>query len=285
MRHTEFFDAKHFENNYHRVTPSKPLSDFIDFFWQTRFENLWEQHPHGFSDYLFPNTGYSYLVNAGTPFTMQIGEHSYPVRNDSFLPRHASIECHHQKDNLLFGIKFRISPVVFEKKVNFSEYKKSMTPLSYLIDKEVVQALKENISFKERVKIAEEYFIPMISKEEKFHPVKIVSSILERCIHENNFSLKIEDLAREYSIVTRTLQRYFEQYTSLGCKETLQILRSRKCLEKFSKGMAVNLNSSGFYDYSHFYKYMMQFLGKDYIKMLVERLQKQDGNLKIKEAG
>ncbi len=281
MRHTEFFDADHFENNYYRITPSPPLSFFIDFFWQTRFEHLWEQHPQGFSDYLFPNTGYSYLVNAGTPFTMQIGENKYPIRNDSFLPRYQSIECHHQQNNLLFGIKFRISPVVFEKKVNFAEYKKSMTPLSYLIDKQVVQSIKENISFKERVKITEEYFMPMISKDAKFQSVKIVSSILDRCIHENNFTQKIEDISKEYDINTRTLQRYFEQYTSLGCKESLQILRSRKCLERLSKGLTANLQQSGFYDYSHFYKYMMQFLGKEHMKILVEKLQNHEGNLKL----
>ena len=74
MQHIEFFDIDHFENNYHRVKPPAYLAHFIDFFWQTKFEHLWEQYPQGFSDALFPNTGYTYLINLGTPFVMQVDE-------------------------------------------------------------------------------------------------------------------------------------------------------------------------------------------------------------------
>ena len=67
MRHVEFFDRAHFEGNYFRKYPEGKLAEFIDFFWETRFEHLLKIHPSGFSDALFPNTGYSYLINIGTP--------------------------------------------------------------------------------------------------------------------------------------------------------------------------------------------------------------------------
>ena len=130
MQHIEFFDIDHFENNYHRTDPPSSLSHFIDFFWQTKFEHLWEHYPHGFSDTLFPNIGYTYLLNLGTPFIMQVDEKQTEMKTDGFLPRHRSIECHHRPGNILFGIKFKISPVIFQKKVNFSEYREAIFPLS-----------------------------------------------------------------------------------------------------------------------------------------------------------
>ena len=112
MQHIEFFDIAHFENNYYRVPPPAALSHFIDFFWETKFDHLWIDYPNGFSDALFPNVGYTYLINLGTPFTMQVADKFFEMKTDGFLPRNNAIECYHQKDNRLFGIKFKVSPVI-----------------------------------------------------------------------------------------------------------------------------------------------------------------------------
>src|ERR1700754_4598034 len=104
MQHVEFFHKEHFENEYHRTAPAAALRSFIDFFWETDFDNLWEKYPKGFSDALFPNTGYTYLINLANPFMMQIGEKKFEMRSDGFLPRHRAIECYHQPGNKLFGI-------------------------------------------------------------------------------------------------------------------------------------------------------------------------------------
>lgn len=122
MRHTEFIHTAHFEENYYRHYVQGPLAAFIEFFWQTRFDHLWQQYPDGFSDALFPNLGYTYLINLGTPFTMQVDHSQTPVKDNGFLPRLHHIECFHQKDNCLFVIKFRVSPVLMEKEMNFSKY-------------------------------------------------------------------------------------------------------------------------------------------------------------------
>src|SRR6187401_1065059 len=129
MRHIEFFDIDHFENKYFRVKPPASISHFIDFIWETDFESLFVKYPQGFSDALFPNIGYTYLINLGTPFIMQVGQKKFSMKTDGFLPRHQSIECFHQEGNCLFGIKFKISPVIFEKKINFSEYTEAIFPL------------------------------------------------------------------------------------------------------------------------------------------------------------
>ena len=264
MQHIEFFDIDHFENNYHRVKPAASLSHFIDFFWQTKFDHLWKQYPKGFSDALFPNIGYTYLVNLGTPFIMQVDEKKTQMKTDGFLPRHQSIECHHQPGNVLFGIKFKISPVIFEKKVNFSEYKESIFPLSYLMEKKILDQVKSAKNFDDRVDILSKYFKSLIKEfDGSTRPIKIVSEILDSCNDKNDFSISIETLADKYNISTRTLQRYFEITTSLSSKKTLQILRVRKAVSQIAKNPSeFNYKDYGYYDYSHFYKHLKQFLQK-----------------------
>src|SRR5436189_4074788 len=88
VQHIEFFHKDHFENKYHRVPPSAGLRLFIDFFWETDFDDLWKEYNKGFSDVLFPNIGYTYLINLANPFIMQAGEKKVEMRSDGFLPRH-----------------------------------------------------------------------------------------------------------------------------------------------------------------------------------------------------
>jgi len=111
VQHVEFFHQDHFEHKYHRKKAKKSLAHFIAFFWETDFEQLWEQYPTGFSDALFPNIGYTYLINLGTPFVMQLENERYEIRSHSFLPRSKNMICHHSAGNRIFGIKFKVSPV------------------------------------------------------------------------------------------------------------------------------------------------------------------------------
>lgn len=274
MQHIEFFDIDHFEHNYYRVKPPASLDHFIDFFWQTKFEQLWEKYPHGFSDALFPNIGYTYLVNLGTPFVMQVDEKLTQMKTDGFLPRHQSIECHHKPGNILFGIKFKISPVIFQKKINFSEYKESIFPLSYLVDKTVLAKIKDCERFEERVDVLVPYFESLTRDfDGSSNPVKVVSEILDSCNRENSFDIPIETLAKNHGISSRTLQRYFEITTSLSSKKTLQILRARKAVAQIASDPAgFDYKLYGYYDHSHFYKHLRQFLQKSTIQKLQPHL-------------
>lgn len=274
MQHVEFFDIDHFENNYHRIKPPDSLSNFIDFFWQTKFEHLWEQYPEGFSDALFPNIGYTYLLNLGTPFVMQMNEQQTLMKTDGYLPRHHSIECHHTPGNILFGIKFKIAPLLFEKKVNFSEYKEAIFPLSYLLDKTVLDNVKNCSCFEERVDKLVPYFESLLAGSSGTpQPVKIVSAIIDNCSRTNNYQVSIESLAKEHGVSSRTLQRYFEITTSLSSKKTLQILRVRNAAAEIASDPAhFDYKKYGYYDYSHFYKHLKKFLQKNTIQKLKPHL-------------
>jgi len=239
------------------------LSHFIDFFWETDFSHLWADHPAGFSDVLFANTGYTYLINLGTPFTMQVGERKFEMRTDGFLPRHKRLECFHQKDNCIFGIKFRVSPILFIKNINFSEYTEYIYPLSYLLDPNIIETIKKASTFSERVDAVTRYFASIIEGNEKKQlPVSIVTSIMNNCDKENDFTTPIEDIAARYKISSRTLQRYFETCTGIGSKQALQVMRIRKATEHMvNSPNDFHYSKYGYYDYSHFSKHLRSFLG------------------------
>jgi AraC-like DNA-binding protein len=275
VQHVEFIHINHFHQYYHRVKAAPALSLFIDFFWETDFDGLWEQYPDGFSDVLFPNTGYTYLLNLGTPFVMQVGEKKFNMKTDGFLPRHKVLECYHKPGNCLFGIKFKTSPIMFEKKINFAEYRESIFPLSYLADANIIKEVKKANSFAERVNILSDYFSKLIKQYSgSLQPIRIVTEILAHCDRNNDFNKPVEELAAQYNISTRTLQRYFETHTGISTKKVLQIMRVRKAVEQMVESPGkFDINRFGYYDHSHFYKHLKQFLQKNTLQKLQPHLQ------------
>lgn len=275
MQHIEFFHKNHFENNYHRVKPLPALHAFIDFFWETKFDALLKQHPKGFSDALFPNIGYTYLINLGTPFTMQVHNKRFEMKTDGFLPRNTAIECYHRPGNKLFGIKFKISPIIFKTKVNFGEYRQYIYPLSYLMEQGVIDKVKKAGSFNERVDILSKYFLSILqSYDGSWDAIKIVSGILHHCDSKSDFRTTVGEFAKRNKISERTLHRYFETTTSLSTKKALQILRIRKAVQHITNNPSTfRYEQYGYYDHSHFTKHLKQFLEKDTIASLQPHLK------------
>lgn len=268
MQHVEFFDNAHFDFRYHRKKAKRSIADFIEFFWETDFDGLWKQYPAGFSDALFPNIGYTYLVNLGTPFVMQLGDEKHDIRSDGFLPRHKNMICHHSKGNRIFGIKFRISPVVFERKVNFFDYREFIYPLAYLIEREMLARLKSAPSFEKRVELVTGHYERIIDNNRGgLRHVDVVIDTLKQ-FQQSGYDLPVEQVAEEYGISPRTLQRYFEATTSVSAKQAFQLLRIRKAVEDLSSDPA-SFDSSryGYYDHSHFYKHLRAFLYNPYLEM------------------
>lgn len=275
MQHVEFFHKEHFEQYYHRVAPPSGLSHFIDFLWETDFDALWSRYPQGFSDALFPNVGYTYLINLGTPFIMQLEDRNFEMKTDGFLPRHTSLECYHRPGNKIFGIKFKISPVIYEKRVNFGEYREYIFPLSYLVDQTILDNIKNAGSFEERVRIVTDHYLPIVqNNREANHAIQVVTEILDDAFQNNSFTVPIEERAAHYHISCRTLQRYFEMTTSISSKKALQIMRIRKATAHIAQSPATfHYSTYGYYDHSHFYKHLKKFLHKNTLQSLQPHLK------------
>lgn len=206
---------------------------------------------------------------------MELREKKFKMKTDGFLPRHISLECHHQPDNKIFGIKFRISPVIFEKKINFSEYKEYIFPLSYLLEQSIINKIKNAASFEARTKIAINHFEQILKNNPSPLPsIRVVSAIVDHCSRTNDFTTSIDDFARQFDITARTMQRYFENATSISTKKVLQILRIRKATSQLANAPEnFHFGLYGYYDHSHFYKHLKQFLQKDTLMKLQPHLR------------
>lgn len=273
MQHIEFLHKAHFEEKYHRTwVRHGSLQPFIEFFWETDFDDQWPRYPDGFSDALFPNIGYTYLINLGTPFIMQLGNDAMEMKTDGFLPRHKSLVCHHTTGNKIFGIKFKISPFIFQKRINFSEYRHYIFPLAYLIDHEVVSKIKQADSFAKRVELISAHYKKIVEQHQgSLRFVDIVADVVKQSYEDNKFDQSIESWAEKFGITTRTLQRYFETATSISSKQALQIMRIRKAVtHKAVSPHTFHYSQYGYYDNSHFYKHVKAFLGDGYFKKFQE---------------
>lgn len=214
------------------------------------------------------------MINLGTPFVMQLEEEKFELRSDAFLPRYKNMVCHHFAGNKIFGIKFKVSPVLFEKKINFSEYREYIYPLAYLIDRKLLDRIKSADSFAKRVELVTAHYEKIIDRYSgSLKQVDIVTGILDECYEQNNFDISIEELAGRYAISSRTLQRYFEATTSITSKQALQIIRIRKAVEHLAESPATfQYAAYGYYDYSHFYKHLKQFINGHTIQLVQPHL-------------
>jgi AraC-like DNA-binding protein len=206
------------------------------------------------------------------------------MKSDGFLPRHKNIVCHHAVGNKIFGIKFIVSPQIFEKKINFAEYREYIFPLAYLIDRNIVAAVKAADSFAKRVDIISAYYNKMLEKHAgSLQYVHIVAKILEDSYEQNDFNKTIEELAKQYGVSTRTLQRYFEACTSISSKQALQIMRVRKAVAHLTEDPSTfHFSIYGYYDYSHFYKHVKQFLGPASFAKIRQQLEDDNKEYKNK---
>ncbi len=262
MRHIEFVDADYFAKFHHRVEPQPSLRGFIINYWETDFETLWASHPDGYTDVLFPDIGYTYLINLGTPFLIRFPGRSFRMKIDCFLPRNLLLECRHQPGNKIFGIKFKLSPHIFEKAINFAEYNDGMYSLSYLIDRAVVTRIKSADSFSQRVEIVNKFYHSLVMQhQDELHYVNTVSRILEEFAAPGGGDRRIHDICRKYRIDPRRLQRYFQRTMGTTPKKAMQLIRIRKLLRQVcTNPAAVRITDHGYYDYSHFYKDLKKFM-------------------------
>src|SRR5690349_20806734 len=148
---------------------------------------------------------------------MQLEEEKFEMKSDGFLPRHKNMICHHSVGNKLFGIKFKVSPVLFEKKINFSEYREYIFPLSYLIDKTILEKIKSLSTFQDRIALLNNYYEKLImDAPQEIKKVKVVTECIRYYTEQGNFNLSLSELAERNSISSKTLQRYFMEATSIS---------------------------------------------------------------------
>jgi AraC-like DNA-binding protein len=275
IRFIEFFDPTHFERHYEKLAPPAELSHLIAFFCETRFLQPDAALPRQFHCTLFPNTGYHALVNLGGSVRMHQHGQDFDITTEGFAPLHTGIEYSFGADAHVFGIQFHLSPALLDEKANFVNARLLNQAQGYRFDAALVAQLRQAGSFAERAQLAGDYFKKQAEQSGKqLQPLHIVNSIADHYRHHNDFKTPIENWAGEYGISTRTLQRYFEMGMGVSSKKVLQLLRIRRAVAQIAKAPeSFHFSQYHYYDNSHFYKHLKQFLNKNTLSHLKPHLK------------
>lgn len=269
LEHIEFIHNHHFIKNYNKQIPlDETLQLFIEYFWETKFDNLWSTYPEGFSDTLFPNIGYTYFINLKTPCNILFGNKTFHISKEAFLPRDKPLTLQHFKGNKVFGIKFLASPILLEKKINFTEYKNFVYPLTFLIDQNILSGTRYASSFEERIKIVSEYYLNIISLNKlQKNPVFTVTEILHYCKSNRQYNLPLHFFVNHLQISSKSIQRYFASTTGLNYKQAISILRVRAAIDLKRINTKTPSTILGYYDNSHFLKELKSFAGTHFLSV------------------
>ncbi len=166
------------------------------------------------------------------------------------------------------------SPRLFEKRINFFEYRDYIFPLAYLIDRDIIEKIKRAESFQKRIEIVSHYYERIIEQHAgSLKYISIVTQILHDCEAQNNYKTPVETFSKQHGISSRTLQRYFEAATSISSKQALQILRIRKAVTHLTTdASSFHFSQYGYYDYSHFYKHLRGFMNTHSVALVKPHL-------------
>ncbi|TSE04889.1 helix-turn-helix domain-containing protein [Aquimarina algiphila] len=137
-------------------------------------------------------------------------------------------------------------------------------PLKSLkILKPIKEVATSSLSFDEKVKQIENWFLFCISKLKK-KPLK-GQKIVELIIR-NNGKLSLKEIQNKIGISERSLERYFKAHIGLSPKFYVRIIRFSYIFRLIQEGdidWSDIVFQAGFYDQSHFIKNFKEFTGED----------------------
>ena len=254
----EFIDHEHYANGYQMLPPHSDLKEVVDFI---HFSQLRELYAQPIQEICFPSFGINILFPPSTKSSQQaiMRRRVIPIQQCLILPRHeSSLTLHHSFDEML-GVR---CPVNFLAPEASSLLFTGSTPLlvSQLPKGNAVFHLKSEASLAERLKEIEEFlyrFMSVKTLRESHYVTEAISHM-----RTNLEAIRIENIAREFSITNKSLGRYFLKYTGLSPKGVFRILRFRKSLATYLSGSDnFDFSGFGFYDLSHFYREIKGFTG------------------------
>ncbi|MDP9382658.1 MAG: AraC family transcriptional regulator [Chloroflexota bacterium] len=114
----------------------------------------------------------------------------------------------------------------------------------------------------EKIEIAESFLLERLPARDE--NVALVSQIVERIMMDRELT-RVEDVASQCNMSTRSLQRLFHQYVGVGPKWVIQLYRLHEAAEQIAQGRAADWSARaldlGYTDQAHFIKDFKAILG------------------------
>ena len=263
----EIFDP--IRNNYNFAQPDEELAPYVEFFSESIINDS------AFSVEMFPSWTPTAYINLGKPYSVSLDSrvHYIPAHTDILLLRDCATIRHNPPGDCIFTIKFRPGGLEAIMGVSQLQLKGKIFSLDKVFLPEIIDHIKTASSFNARTMLAEQYLLKSKQRSVDDHYSTLVKDITDHYL-QNNMQYNVSQLAEQYFITSKSINRYFHRVIGVNPKDYFSILRTRAALTAyFDKNQLFNPCNFGYYDNSHFYKDAARFTGfplSSVIKPLVQ---------------
>lgn len=251
---------------YDFTPPCAELAPFIEFFSESSSEKCDSYFEKGHASVtMFPSWTPTFYINLTGPYLIDLGNIRYTIgaQEDILILRNGTVTRHNQSSDRIFTVKFY--PGGLEAVLGFSQtaVKDRVIRLNRILPGTLLNRLKQPITFEERVKLMQSFFLNVrLHKGKKDHYFRIVQNAIGEYTG-TGMRLNTSQVAERLFITSKTINRYFNRVVGLSPKSYFSILRARTALT----AMISDRNSfapwdHGYYDPAHFYKDIHKFTGQ-----------------------
>lgn len=251
---------------YKFSAPCEELADYIEFYSQSVLDLSAQQVKAEFSTVkMFPSWTPTFYINLGSPYYIDLKNIRYHVKEqqDVLLLRNEDVTRHKLTTDNIFTVKF--NPGGLEAVLGFNQVPviDKLIDLNQILPPQLLQKIKQPLSFEERVIIIETFLLDKLIKQTTSdHYVKMVNDSIGE-YRGTGMQLNTSKVAERLFITSKTINRYFNRVIGTPPKNYFSIMRGRNALTAF-----VNDRESfvpidyGYYDLSHFHKDVMNLTGQ-----------------------
>ncbi|MGN8069645.1 helix-turn-helix domain-containing protein [Mucilaginibacter sp. SG564] len=252
--------------------PCEELLPHIEFYSQSVLDHSAQDIKHEFSTVkMFPSWTPTFYINLGSPYYIDLKNTRHYVKGDEdiLILRNEDVTRHKLPADNIFTVKFNPGGLEAILGLNQVWVMDKIIPLHQVLPWQLLQKIKQPISFEERVQIVQSYLLAAYHQlNNQDHYVKMVNDSIGE-YRAAGMQLNTSQVAEKLFITSKTINRYFNRVIGISPKNYFSILRGRIALTSFMKDKENFIPMDyGYYDLSHFHKDIVNFTGQRLTKHL-----------------
>jgi AraC-like DNA-binding protein len=260
MQFTEFIDTSHFADGYSLLTPEKELRSFVDFIHISNFSDNYRHEV--FTENCFSSFGINVLFPLNRDFRLIVKGKVYRISDPVCVPRNGLVITLQHPSTKVLGFRCTLNLLMSG---NLKEELRHGHPvhLNQFIHKDLLTRIKETESLQDKIAEVQKMFMMILDDYKKAnYTAKFVAEGID-CINEHfEDKLTIRQLSNELILSSRSLARYFTQYTLLPPKKVFKVMRFRRSIKDYlTCRHDFTFDKYGYHDISHFYNEIREFTG------------------------
>lgn len=165
----------------------------------------------------------------------------------------------------VFGVKFRpgaFYPFLRSPVSSLTDVSISLSEVFGMEGEDLEEKILSAVGGREMVELSETFIRERLPKRDE--NVVLIDRVVD-CIIAEREIIRVDDLARQFNLSVRTLQRTFDRYVGVSPKWVIRRYRLQEAADRLSKDAGVDLPniaiSLGYFDQAHFIKDFKALVG------------------------